>query len=144
MCVWGGVISCIDGPAATLPASLNASSIILSAVLGNTVKIVLSNSWSVYFVCFQVFVVFVLLGRACFKVEMKALDELVMHKLPRLHAHLLATDCDISLFATDWWVYGADQYPTSYLNTPLCVTLCVTHLTPLGAGSKARGRRWTG
>lgn len=33
---------------------------------------------------------------------MRALDELLLQKLPRLHAHLVAKECDISLFATDW------------------------------------------
>ncbi len=33
---------------------------------------------------------------------MRALDELLGHKLPKLHAHLEATMCDISLLATDW------------------------------------------
>lgn len=36
------------------------------------------------------------------QVEMKALDELIANKLPKLHAHLVATECDISLIATDW------------------------------------------
>uniref|UniRef100_A0A7S0RDZ9 Rab-GAP TBC domain-containing protein n=1 Tax=Chlamydomonas leiostraca TaxID=1034604 RepID=A0A7S0RDZ9_9CHLO len=38
------------------------------------------------------------------QVEMRALDELLGHKLPRLHAHFVAKDCDISLIATDWYL----------------------------------------
>ena len=37
------------------------------------------------------------------QIEMKALDELISHKLPRLHAHLEATMCDINIIATDWY-----------------------------------------
>ncbi len=33
---------------------------------------------------------------------MRALDELLSVKLPALHAHLAATQCDVSLIATDW------------------------------------------
>ena len=36
------------------------------------------------------------------QVEMKALEELVGHKLPRLAAHLADLDADMSLIATDW------------------------------------------
>mmetsp|Transcript_23386 Transcript_23386/g.51328 ORF Transcript_23386/g.51328 Transcript_23386/m.51328 type:complete len:402 (-) Transcript_23386:579-1784(-) len=38
------------------------------------------------------------------QIEMRALDELISNKLPRLHAHLKATDCDISIIATDWYL----------------------------------------
>jgi hypothetical protein len=36
------------------------------------------------------------------QIEMQALSELVSQKLPRLHAHLEQTFCDISIIATDW------------------------------------------
>lgn len=35
---------------------------------------------------------------------MKALDELVAQKLPRLHAHFQAIDLDMSMLATDWYL----------------------------------------
>eukprot|EP00798_Chlamydomonas_sp_ICE-L_P007738 gene7738-914_t len=38
------------------------------------------------------------------QIEMNALDELISNKLPRLHAHLNVTDCDISILATDWYL----------------------------------------
>lgn len=38
------------------------------------------------------------------QVEMRALDELISQKLPRLHAHLQAIDFDISMIATDWYL----------------------------------------
>ncbi|KXZ54436.1 hypothetical protein GPECTOR_5g89 [Gonium pectorale] len=38
------------------------------------------------------------------QVEMRALDELIAGKLPRLHAHFAAIDFDISMLATDWYL----------------------------------------
>jgi len=38
------------------------------------------------------------------QIEMQALSELVSQKLPRLHAHLEQTFCDISIIATDWYL----------------------------------------
>eukprot|EP00201_Polytomella_parva_P003812 CAMPEP_0175086916 /NCGR_PEP_ID=MMETSP0052_2-20121109/29530_1 /TAXON_ID=51329 ORGANISM="Polytomella parva, Strain SAG 63-3" /NCGR_SAMPLE_ID=MMETSP0052_2 /ASSEMBLY_ACC=CAM_ASM_000194 /LENGTH=425 /DNA_ID=CAMNT_0016359183 /DNA_START=290 /DNA_END=1567 /DNA_ORIENTATION=+ len=38
------------------------------------------------------------------QVEMKALDELIASKLPKLHAHFRAIDFDISMLATDWYL----------------------------------------
>lgn len=39
---------------------------------------------------------------SCMQVEMKALDELIAQKLPRLSAHLTALEADVSILATDW------------------------------------------
>lgn len=39
-----------------------------------------------------------------FQVEMKALDELISEKLPRLHAHLQDLEADVSIIATDWYL----------------------------------------
>lgn len=36
------------------------------------------------------------------QVEMKALGELIAHKLPRLAAHFAALEVDVGLIATDW------------------------------------------
>lgn len=38
------------------------------------------------------------------QIEMKALDELVFQKLPRLHAHFKELECDISIIATEWYL----------------------------------------
>eukprot|EP00879_Flechtneria_rotunda_P013690 GHRR01014300.1.p1 GENE.GHRR01014300.1~~GHRR01014300.1.p1 ORF type:complete len:277 (+),score=140.82 GHRR01014300.1:249-1079(+) len=38
------------------------------------------------------------------QVEMKALDELIGQKLPRLAAHLTALEADVSILATDWYL----------------------------------------
>ncbi|EFJ51322.1 hypothetical protein VOLCADRAFT_120512 [Volvox carteri f. nagariensis] len=38
------------------------------------------------------------------QVEMRALDELISTKLPRLHEHFTAIDLDISMLATDWYL----------------------------------------
>lgn len=38
------------------------------------------------------------------QVEMKALDELIAQKLPRLSAHLNALEADVSILATDWFL----------------------------------------
>lgn len=35
---------------------------------------------------------------------MKALDELIAQKLPRLSAHLNALEADVSILATDWFL----------------------------------------
>ena len=35
---------------------------------------------------------------------MKALDELIRIKLPRLHAHLELLEADVSVVATDWFL----------------------------------------
>jgi hypothetical protein len=35
---------------------------------------------------------------------MRALDELIASKLPRLHEHFTAIDLDISMLATDWYL----------------------------------------
>lgn len=35
---------------------------------------------------------------------MKALDELIAHKLPHLSAHLNALEADVSILATDWFL----------------------------------------
>ena len=35
---------------------------------------------------------------------MKALDELIALKLPRLSAHLQALEADVSILATDWFL----------------------------------------
>ncbi|KAL4443069.1 hypothetical protein ABPG77_008560 [Micractinium sp. CCAP 211/92] len=37
-------------------------------------------------------------------VEMRSLQELVQHKLPRLGAHMQALGCDMSILATDWFL----------------------------------------
>jgi hypothetical protein len=41
---------------------------------------------------------------ACTQVEMKALDELIAQKLPRLSAHVTALEADVSILATDWFL----------------------------------------
>jgi hypothetical protein len=41
---------------------------------------------------------------AAVQVEMKALDELMSHKLPRLYQHFQQVECDISIIATDWYL----------------------------------------
>jgi hypothetical protein len=41
---------------------------------------------------------------SCVQVEMKALDELIAQKLPRLSAHLNALEADVSILATDWFL----------------------------------------
>lgn len=41
---------------------------------------------------------------SCMQVEMKALDELIAQKLPRLSAHLTALEADVSILATDWFL----------------------------------------
>jgi hypothetical protein len=38
------------------------------------------------------------------QVEMKALDELIAQKLPRLSAHLNTLEADVSILATDWFL----------------------------------------
>ncbi|KAG2489481.1 hypothetical protein HYH03_012117 [Edaphochlamys debaryana] len=38
------------------------------------------------------------------QIEMRALDELIGSKLPRLHAHFASIDFDISMLATDWYL----------------------------------------
>ncbi|GLC41876.1 hypothetical protein PLESTF_000095400 [Pleodorina starrii] len=38
------------------------------------------------------------------QVEMRALDELIGAKLPRLHEHFSSIDLDISMLATDWYL----------------------------------------
>lgn len=38
------------------------------------------------------------------QVEMKALDELIAQKLPRLSAHLNSLEADVSILATDWFL----------------------------------------
>lgn len=38
------------------------------------------------------------------QVEMRALDELIASKLPRLHEHFASIDLDISMLATDWYL----------------------------------------
>ncbi|PNH09536.1 TBC1 domain family member 2A [Tetrabaena socialis] len=38
------------------------------------------------------------------QIEMRALDELIATKLPRLHAHFASVDLDISMLATDWYL----------------------------------------
>jgi hypothetical protein len=38
------------------------------------------------------------------QVEMKALDELIAQKLPRLSAHFNALEVDVSILATDWFL----------------------------------------
>lgn len=35
---------------------------------------------------------------------MKALDELITTKIPKLHAHFRAVELDISIIATDWYL----------------------------------------
>lgn len=37
-------------------------------------------------------------------VEMRTLASLAARKLPRLHRHLGDLECDVAVFATDWWV----------------------------------------
>jgi hypothetical protein len=39
-----------------------------------------------------------------FQVEMKALDELIAQKLPRLAAHLAELEAEVSILATDWFL----------------------------------------
>lgn len=73
---------------------------------------------------------------------MKALDELVAQKLPRLHAHFQAIDLDMSMLATDWYlglyctsfpseVRTARMHPPPRplthipLPTPTCLALCM-------------------
>eukprot|EP00882_Tetradesmus_deserticola_P034896 GHRQ01040226.1.p2 GENE.GHRQ01040226.1~~GHRQ01040226.1.p2 ORF type:complete len:117 (+),score=50.86 GHRQ01040226.1:322-672(+) len=38
------------------------------------------------------------------QVEMKALDELIAQKLPRLAAHLAELEAEVSILATDWFL----------------------------------------
>ncbi|MEW5309256.1 MAG: hypothetical protein WDW38_001154 [Sanguina aurantia] len=38
------------------------------------------------------------------QVEMRALDELITTKIPKLHAHFQAVELDISIIATDWYL----------------------------------------
>jgi hypothetical protein len=54
------------------------------------------------------------------QIEMKALFELIKEKLPRLHAHMIATETDISLIATDWYL---DLYASSLPSETTCAVL---------------------
>lgn len=51
------------------------------------------------------------------QVEMKALDELISDKLPRLAAHFQVIEMDISLLATDWYL---GLYATSFPAETVC------------------------
>ena len=52
--------------------------------------------------------------------EMKALFELLKEKLPRLHSHMVATETDISLIATDWYL---DLFASSLPSETACAVL---------------------
>lgn len=54
------------------------------------------------------------------QIEMKALFELIKEKLPRLHAHMIATETDISLIATDWYL---DLFASSLPSETACAVL---------------------
>lgn len=66
------------------------------------------------------------------QVEMKALDELVAQKLPRLHAHFTAIDLDMSMLATDWYLgLYCTSFPTEVrheeTHTFMAMNACVLY-----------------
>lgn len=68
---------------------------------------------------------------------MKALDELIALKLPRLSAHLHALEADVSILATDWFLtlFAASMPSETVGSTGLQPALSVK----LGAAFKAAG-----
>lgn len=59
---------------------------------------------------------------------MKALDELIAQKLPRLSAHLNALEADVSILATDWFL---TLYSASMPSETVSAAVCLLHACTL-------------